>query len=302
MLFQSKNPQYHYLKTKWIAKHKNIQDKLLENHQDAFDWLAKTFPFKQLTIGSLSSMLLLATPTGLMLPQPEQVLAKSDEAIGTTDSNILLSSKLQDKLPKTVQWLSPDQESEIASILTGNFGFKVSAIIDGKRLNKSYGLIGGEQHLYRYPGDNLHKHAENAAEWAMYGEAGIAPGLGAWGYFASSEKEFTETDKMRERYYIAAQTFLAPGFAEHVAEYRDFFKFRKMLVVNPKTGQSVVVVIGDAGPGDSTGKSFGGSPEVMHALGLASGPRKGEVLVFFVDDPEDKVALGPIKVDQPKWD
>ena len=100
---------------------------------------------------------------------------------------------------------------------------------------------------------------------------------------------------MRERYYLAVQTFLSPGFAERVGEYRDFYRFRKMLVVNPKTGQAVVAVIGDAGPAAWTGKHLGGSPEVMHFVGLAKGPRKGAVLYFFIDDPDDKIPLGPVK-------
>jgi hypothetical protein len=97
---------------------------------------------------------------------------------------------------------------------------------------------------------------------------------------------------------IAVQTFLAPGFSENVAKYRDFFKYRKMLVVNPKTGQAVVTDIGDSGPSEYTGKSLGGSPEVMQGLGLATGPRKGAVLYFFIDDPQDKIPLGPIQINQ----
>ena len=102
----------------------------------------------------------------------------------------------------------------------------------------------------------------------------------------------------RERWYLAVQTFLSPGFSERVAEYRDFYKYRKMLVVNPKTGQAVIAVIGDAGPGQSTGKHLGGSPEVMDALGLGSGPRKGAVLYFFVNDQNNTIPLGPLKVNQ----
>ena len=131
----------------------------------------------------------------------------------------------------------------------------------------------------------------------MFGPAGIAPGLGAWGYFTPSKQAFTKEDEMRERYYLAVQTFLSPGFSERVREYRDFYKFRKMLVVNPKTGQAVVAVIGDAGPAQWTGKHLGGSPEVMHELGLAKGSRKGPVLYFFVDDPENKIPLGPVKAE-----
>jgi hypothetical protein len=157
-------------------------------------------------------------------------------------------------------------------------------------------VIGGEQHLYRYPGDVLEAHARDAQDWAMYGSSGIAPGLGAYGYFAPSKEAMTHEIEQRERYYLAVQTFLSPGFAERVGEYRDFYKFRKMLVINPKTGQAVVAVIGDAGPAEWTGKHLGGSPEVMHELGLAGGPRKGPVLYYFVEDPNNEIPLGPINL------
>ena len=70
---------------------------------------------------------------------------------------------------------------------------------------------------------------------------------------------------------------------------------QKCLGVNPKTGQSVVTDIGDAGPAQWTGKHLGGSPEVMQALGYHTGPRKGAVLYFFINDPGDTIPLGPIK-------
>jgi hypothetical protein len=68
-----------------------------------------------------------------------------------------------------------------------------------------------------------------------------------------------------------------------------------MLVVNTKTGQAIVTDIADAGPAVFTGKHLGGSPEVMYFLGLHKGSRKGPVLYFFIDDPDDKIPLGPIK-------
>jgi hypothetical protein len=215
--------------------------------------------------------------------------------ITTGDSkNALLKTELMDKVPQDMRPLSKEEDEKIALVLEKNTGIKVKAEIDNKRLNRTYGVIGGEQHLYRYPGDTLASHARTAQDWAMYGSSGIAPGLGAWGYFAPSKQEFTPEDEARERYYLAVQTFLSPGFSERVAEYRDFYKFRKMLVVNPKTGQAVVAVIGDAGPAEFTGKHLGGSPEVMHELGLGGGPRKGPVLYYFVDDPYNEIPLGPV--------
>lgn len=286
MQFKSQKPHYEYLRKKWLGKHRAVSENFLSKHGDSI---------RRLTLGSLGGLMLLSTP-GMTQALPGHILAKTDGVTKERDKNLLLAEDLKSEMPPEVRKLTTEEEDKITKLLSDEFQMPVKAEIDGIRLNRSYGLIGGEQHLYRFPGDNLYKHAENAADWAMYGEAGIAPGLGAWGYFSPSETSFTALDKERERYYLAVQTFLAPGFAENFAKYRDFFRFRKMLVVNPKTGQAVVAVIGDAGPAEWTGKHLGGSPEVMHYLGLAGGPRKGPVLYFFINDPEDKVPLGPIKM------
>lgn len=284
MQFLSSHPKYEYLRKKWINRHKNLSEKFLEKHGSSL---------KHVTLGGLSGLLLLTTPGGSIIPV-QLPQAEGQGITATKDQNRLLATQLKKEVPEEVRLLTVEEEARITKILSTKLGFSVKAELEGYRLNRSYGLIGGEQHLYRYPSDNLFKHADSASDWAMYGSSGIAPGLGAYGYFASSEVEFSQKDKLKERYYIAVQTFLAPGFSENVGKYRDFLRYRKMLVINPQTGQLVVTVIGDAGPAEWTGKHLGGSPEVMHYLGLAKGPRKGPVLYFFLDDPEDKIPLGPI--------
>lgn len=287
MKFSSKNPHYETLRKKWTSRHRNIQENLWDRHGRSF---------KQLAIGSLSGLMLLSAPHQQNAMQIDNLIVSKDDILKGYDRNVLLAEQLQKKIPEEVKPLETNEELEVLSILESNFGFPVKAEISGIRLNRNYGLIGGEQHLYRYPGDNLYAHSDSASDWAKYGGAGIAPGLGAWGYLTSSKESFSDADKLREKYYLAIQTFLVPGYAENVGKYRDFFKFRKMLVVNPKTGQAVVAVIGDAGPAEFTGKHLGGSPEVMDVIGLAGGPRKGPVLYFFIDDPENKIPLGPIEV------
>lgn len=287
MKFQSKKPHYEYLRKKWIAKQKASSEKFFTNHSDSL---------RKMAIGGLGGLLLLTTP-GLASGVPTTTTSEHQEGIQSTkDKNAVLASKLKEEIPQDTSNLTTDQEIKVQSILSDYLGVNAKAELEGIKLNRTYGVIGGEQHLYRYPGDNLYKHAETAADSAMYIPAGIAPGLGAWGYWAPSETAFTDADKQQERYYLAVQTFLVPGYAENVKKYSTFFKHRKMVVVNPKTGQSVVAVIGDAGPAEWTGKHLGGSPEVMEGVGLAGGPRKGPVLYFFLDDPQNKIPLGPIKV------
>lgn len=283
--FKIKHPHYEYLRKKWVQKNKDITQNLIDKH------------LHRIAAGSLGGLMLLTAP-GLSLPSVKMLSDSNHKITPATSKNALLAAELLDKVPNEMRPLNSDEDKVISETISKNLGIKVVPEIDGKRLNRTFGVIGGEQHLYRYPGDTVYAHAKTAQDWAMFGSSGIAPGLGAWGYFSPSKESFSHKDEERERWYIAVQTFLSPGFAERVSEYRDFYKFRKMLLVNPKTGQAVVTVIGDAGPAEWTGKHLGGSPEVMHELGLASGPRKGPVLYYFIEDPEDKLALGPVKLSE----
>lgn len=281
---------YQHLKKRWTRRHKRIQATFAKKHKDVVEWINKN-P-KQFAIGSLSGLLLLTAPTTPLLAS--DTTAQKVEV----DKKFVLSGELNSVLPDQVHPLISDEEEKIGQILSNAYGFRVTAELDGKRLNRSYGLIGAEQHLYRYPGDNLSRHADSPSDWQLYGKSGIAPGLGAFGYFAPSEAAFSEVDEMREKYYIAVQTFLVPDYNQRVAEYRDFFKFRKMLVVNPENGKATIAVIGDAGPSEWTGKHLGGSPEVMYHLERKDGRQRGPVLYFFVDDSDDTIPLGPI---EPKY-
>lgn len=286
MKFRSKKPAFEHLRKKWIARQRTAENNFWDQHGDFL---------KRLALGSLGGLMLFSQPVSIgNLSDPARLVSK-DDAIKNYDQAVLLAAKLREYVPNGVRPLNLQEEDKILKILSDNLGVKVTAEVDDIRLNRNFGIIGGEQHLYRYPGDNLYAHFDSTTDWAMFANAGIAPNLGAWGYFTSSKQDFSRVDKLREKYYLAIQTFLVPGYAENVTVYRDFFKFRKMLVVNPQTGQAVVAVIGDAGPSVWTGKDLGGSPEVMHELGLANGPRKGEILYFFLDDPRDEVPLGPIK-------
>ncbi len=281
--FKSKKPHYEYLRKKWTAKHKAASENVIDKH------------LRRVAIGSLGGMMLLSTP-GLTLSTAQAVAAAGTKITATTSKNLLLAKDLQKELPNEFRNLTSSEEMKVSKTISDVLGIKVAAEIDGKRLNRTYGMIGGEQHLYRYPGDNLLNHAKTTQDWAMFGDAGIAPGLGAFGYFTSSKEQMTPLDEQRERWYVAVPTFLSQGYNQNTKAYNDFFKYRKMLVVNPKTGQAVVVDIADSGPSEFTGKHLGGSPEVMHELGLASGPRKGEVLYFFIDDPNNTMPLGPVKL------
>lgn len=279
-----KRPHYEYLKNKWTERHGKLKSTLWNKHQQSLQWILKNVPTQKIAMGSLSGLMLLAP--SVSLPSPNLITPVYSIAEDIQKGSFLVSD-LANVLPPEVRPLTFSEETEITRILSRDLGFKVTAEIDGKRLNRNYGIIGAEQHLARYPEDSMATHFDSQEETNKFYSSGMAPGLGAWGYIG---------DTMREKYYIAVQTFLSEGFNARFVEYRDFFKYRKMVVVNPQNGKAIVVVIGDAGPAVWTGKHLGGSPEVMDYLKRQDGAKRGPVLYFFIDDPQDKVRLGPIEV------
>lgn len=240
--------------------------------------------------------MLLTAPSAMAYPTVSPDVTVHEQYVKDIDKKIFLISDLSNKVPKEVRPLYPEEEDRITGILSSRFGLPVKAEIDGKRLNRSYGYIGAEQHLARFPGDTMQSHFDNLDDAKQYYSSGMAPGLSSWRYFASSRSSMTQEENDREKWYIAVQTFLSPHFYDDVKGYMDFYKYRKMLVVNPENGKAVVADIADSGPSVWTGKSLGGSPEVMNYLERVDGKAKGPVLYFFIDDKDNTVPLGPIDV------
>lgn len=270
---------YTRLRDKWVNRHQELSRKLWTKHKDSLDWLREHS--KKFAVGSAAAALLLASPVRTNLA-PLQ--ASAFQTVNQIGREKFLSQDIKNLLPNEMRELTLSEEEKLAGRLSEDFGIPIKVGINGIRLNRTYGLIGQEQHLARYSGDTISNH-----ELQKYG---MAPGLGAWGYFASGA-QMTKEDELREKYYIAVPTFMAPGFINNVSEYRDFFKFRKMILINPENGKAIVADIGDAGPATWTGKHLGGSPEVMNYLERVD---RTPVVYFFVDDPENKVPLGPIKL------
>ncbi|OGY09041.1 MAG: hypothetical protein A2782_00955 [Candidatus Blackburnbacteria bacterium RIFCSPHIGHO2_01_FULL_43_15b] len=228
----------------------------------------------------------------LMVPLSISGVVTSTGPISSFLPRQFLVGRLAQVLPPIVDRFSPhisyEAEKIAAQIVSRATGIPAKASLEGERLNTTYGYIGIEQHLARYPGDSIAKHG--------LPKEGMAPGLGGFGYF-NMASVLTQDAITREKYYVVSQLMYLPDWGKRTRYLANWYKWRKMIVVNPDNGNAVVGDLGDAGPAAWTGKQFGGSPEVMDALG---GHRytKGRVLFFFVDDAENKIPLGPVKYDE----
>lgn len=282
-----------HLKTKkaFQEKYPEVEKFLLEKGVDVGK--IRQHSAKIVGAGALTGALLLQPPGSVQsLPNSSHSVVQKYDLKGKTaeikpPKEILLNS-FQDLLPAKPRPLDRTEEKQLEQVVSNETGVLVKASLEGEHLNTIYGLIGAEQHLRRYPGDTLTQHGSGDTI-----KEGIAPGLGAWGYFASSKSTFTQQDAQNEKWYAVVQTLYLPDWNTRQPYLRNWYKYRKVLIVNTVNGNAVVADIADSGPAAWTGKQFGGSPEVMDYLGGAR-YKKGAVLVFFVDDPENKIPLGPV--------
>ena len=175
-------------------------------------------------------------------------------------------------------------EQQLSMIL----GFDVRHELEGKKLNHSIGIMGAEQHLMRYPNDSLDQHD-------AFREAGLAPKRGAFSWFTEAG-ELTQEAILKEKYYFAVQLMYLPNWNQDYPELKPWYKYRKMIMINPSEQVAVVGVVADAGPAAWVQKQFGGSPEVIREGKVWSNNSRGRVILLFVDDPEDKIPLGPINI------
>lgn len=277
-------------KAKLSAKHPHVEKYFRERGIELGK--IREHSAKILRAGAITGALLLSPPDGSKaLPAPQDIIEKlktGQKSISINAPQEELVNVISSQLPEKPRALTHEEEKYLEQIFKSTIGINARATLEGEHLNTTYGLIGAEQHLMRYPGDSLtqHRFGDNLAE-------GMAPGRGAWGYFASSKDKLTDDLILKERWYAVVQTLYLPDWSRRQPYLKDWYKYRKVLIVNTINGNAVVAAIADSGPAAWTGKHFGGSPEVMQYLG-GKRYKKGPVVIFFVDDPENEIPLGPV--------
>lgn len=274
---------YESLRAKLKLKQLEARKQLALKRPQAYKLLQAKQAAQLLAGAALTSTLLLTPGASSTSAENQTVNQKEPES----NARRWLSEKLIPLLPELPGHFPREIEQKVSILIRSTFGINAVAELNGHRLNHSIGFVGYEQHLKRYPDDNLSLHDDEHI-------AGIAPGLGAWGYFANSKSELTALDIEREKYYFAVQTLYLPEWDTNTPELSSWYKYRKMIMINPENGKAVVGVVADAGPSRWTGKQFGASPESMKHLILHQGDRKGKVILYLVDDPDDQVPLGPL--------
>src|SRR3972149_7515434 len=304
MLFKKseKSPSFQFLARKWEKRRKELLNEFEDKHAETAKWLSEKGidvdeVLKRGTRGTMAavaaSMIMLSS--GITPERQLSKLSSEKPEVGTNriTSDIkakevvdkALAEALIGKLPESNRPLTVEEEREIITSVREITGVRVAAELADNRLNTNYGKIGLEQHLPRYPGETITEHFNSANGRAAYGKSGMTKNRGALGYFAPNKYALTTEAIEKEKYYAVVQTFAIAGWDRSKSEW---YRHRKVLIVNPANGKSVVAVIADSGPSRSTGKNFGGSPEAMDALGIYYGNYKNPVLLFFIDETDGR--------------
>lgn len=269
--------------------------KKLEKHRlSLIAWFQKQ-PVTQSTQQAIAALSMLGQVV-VQQPVQAQVMNAFDKTNSEVDKEVMaelsaeeqqaIMEKLQQLVLQPPGHLEKEQELYVEQQLSEMLGFEVAAELEGNRLNHSIGIMGGEQHLKRFPNDTLDQHD-------AFRESGIAPNRGAFGWF-TEQGQLTPKAIAREKYYFAVQTLYLPNWNTEHPRLKEWYRFRKMVAINPFDQKAVVGVVGDAGPALWVQKQYGGSPEVIREGQIWSKAARGRVMLLFVNDPEDKIPLGVI--------
>lgn len=184
--------------------------------------------------------------------------------------------------------LEKTEELYLEQQLTDLLGFTVAAELADHRLNHSVGVMMAQPHLQRSPTDVLQAHGK-------YLEAGMAKYRSGFGWFTENG-ELTTQSIEREKYYFAVQLHYLTIWHQQAEELHAWYKYRKMVMINPSEETAVVGVVGDIGPSAWMQYQFAASPEVIRDGAVWSQKALGHVFLFFVDDPDGTIPLGPVSM------
>lgn len=281
-------------RAKLLVKLKRKRKKLVkfvESIEENFEDLARIWS-KSFIAASVAAGIFLTSALPITAASVPQIASQIQRAPPTVEEKEILKRQILEYLEKFATNKKINSQL-LASLVSQITSIQVKTTIDDNKLPDVFGEIATEKHLQIYPGETLQDHLKNGEDFAKFSWTGISTTPAAWGYFAKNKNLTTDELVEKEKYYLAIQTFAVPDWSKEWPELKEWYKFRKLLVYNPENGKAVVGVLADAGPATFTGRAFGGSPEVMDNLGLAA-TTMGDVLVFFLDDRQNLIPLGPV--------
>ncbi|NCN82842.1 MAG: hypothetical protein GW947_02635 [Candidatus Pacebacteria bacterium] len=157
-------------------------------------------------------------------------------------------------------------EQQVSDLL----GFEISSSLDGQRLTHSFGKM---QAL-----DEFTLQPTQFETVASVRGAAIKRGRPSLGW----DKQFL--DKNEKQYLLANHLVLLEDWHQKYAHYKNWYKWRKLLLINPFNRIAVVVELASYTLPNPMQFQFGGSPDLIRASQAWSPEAQGLVCVFFIPD------------------
>ena len=179
-------------------------------------------------------------------------------------------------------------EQQLSDLL----GFDVATVLDGRQLPHNAATMSALPHQQRSPEDTLEKHRHHQ-------EAGLQTGRSQFGWFVPNAADSHSNHSQPEEYSVTVQLQYLDEWQSQRQELKKWYRYRKIVVINPFERRATIAAITGVGPTERLQYQCAGSPEVIRETMVWSLASQGKVLLFYVDDPEDTLALGPVSMPNP---
>jgi hypothetical protein len=224
----------------------------------------------------------LATPEPTALPLENRMARQisQEEYTAVVDKLTALSKLPPGKMDIETALYVEQQVSDLV-------GFQVATKLQNHELLHTQGSILALPHLKRSPRDTASDH--------RYPQAPFSQKRSTFGWIDHLKTTHGIAEDVEE-YYIALPLHLIPTWSQESAALKEWYTFRKMLVLNPQEQLAVVCRVADSLSTNTAKYQFGGSPELILAGRCWSADTLGRVLVFFVVDDTNTIPVGPLSL------
>ncbi len=205
----------------------------------------------------------------------------------TREETASILGKLQELASGQVTDSSRDQMLYIEQQLTDLLGFEITSELEGQRIPYLPVRIKAGKHLKRYPGDNLSEHGD-------FLESGMASRSG-FGWLTENG-QITDRSLRWEQYYVSLPLSSLEDWKSNRTALKTWYFKRKVIVINPYDLKAVVGVVADIGPDAPLQYQCAASPELIRATWAWSPRAQGRVLIYFISDSQDEVAIGQVNL------
>lgn len=278
-----------------LAQDQTTSSKIAQKLAVRTEELTREFPFAADWVAQYTHIHRPSASSNLSVQQQVTKFLKKDRTTAeflkqvSDEEYTVIFTKLQGALTNPASRLSQDDAAYLEQQLSDILGFTVTSQLQGHAVPNTVVTLKAGPHLKRFPKDSLSNHQQVP-------EAGLAATRSAFGWF-STHASLDEAATAAEQYYLALPLTALEEYRSTTAKL-DWWRQRKVLVVNPRVPSIVIASIADTMIANTQYQAVG-SPELLRASQCWSPGCAGMVLLFLIDDTEDTLPVGPIPIVQP---